>query len=410
LIIAGTLICTEDLTLNTARGIYAGSPTAAGNAIIEVAENKTATHNGVISDNLGGSAIGADALTKSGLGTLSLGAANTHTGTTTVLAGTLTLGADGSVSNSPTISVRADATLDLSAKASAFGILATQTLTGSGTVQGQSLAVAGNIAPGTAGIGTLGTDAVAMAANSSLTIQINSAAATSDTLAVNGNLTLDADALLVLADIAVAPGIVPNGAKLTLATYTGSLSGTFKDLPENSTVLIGDNEFSLSYADSNAITLTSTNATSADAFAEWIDGFTSLTDPNDKTKGADPDNDGVNNAIEFLIGGDPTSPSDRGMLWVGTSGNQLVLSLAIRGESTVFSGTPSPSTTVEGIECGVEGSLDLSDFTSDVSGTGLVIPSGWPLTPPAGFSYHSFKLDASTGLTGKGFMRLSESH
>lgn len=145
LILAGTLICNETLTLNTARGIYAGSPTAAGNAIIEVADTKTVTHNGIISDNLGGSAIGADALSKTGLGTLSLGAANTYTGTTTVFAGTLKLGSAGSINSSPTISVRSGATLDLSDKTAALPILATQTLTGAGTVSGQPIEVAGTI-------------------------------------------------------------------------------------------------------------------------------------------------------------------------------------------------------------------------------------------------------------------------
>jgi fibronectin-binding autotransporter adhesin len=408
LIIAGTLICNESLTLNSSRGIYAGSPTAAGSAIIQVAGDKTVTHDGIISDNLGGSAIGADGLSKTGPGILSLGAANTYTGTTTVFEGTLKLAAAGSFASSPTISVRMGAVLDLTEKTSAFPIASTQTLTGTGSVQGQSLEVLGNIAPGNAGIGTLSTGTVAMTANSTLTIQIDSAAATSATLAVAGDLTIGADALLVTDDIAAVAGIIPGGTKLTLATCSGTLSGTFKDLPEGSDVTVGGNSFTLSYADGNAITLTSANAT--DAYAEWIGGFPSLTNPDDRTKSADPDNDGFNNAIEFLIGGDPTSFSDQGRLWVGTSGSQLVLSLAIRGESTDFSGTPSPSATVEGIECRIQGSLDLLDFTSPVSDTALVIPSGWPLTPPAGFSFHSFKLDASAGLTGKGFMRLAESH
>jgi fibronectin-binding autotransporter adhesin len=408
LILAGTLICNETLTLNTARGIYAGSPTAAGNAIIEVADTKTVTHNGIISDNLGGSAIGADALSKTGLGTLALGAANTFTGTTTVFGGTLKLGTAGTMNSSPTISVRSGATLDLSDKAAAFPILVTQTLTGAGTVSGQDISVAGTIAPGTSGIGTLTTAGVSLASDATLAIQVNSASSTADTLAVTGNLTLDANSILTVTEIAAIPGIIPGGTKLTIATYTGTLNGTFKDRPEGSGVIIGDNSFTLSYVDGNAITLTSTNV--ADPFAEWIADFTTLTDPGDITKEADPDNDGLNNALEFLIGGDPSSFADQGKVWIGTSGNQLVLSIAIRGESTTFTGTPSPAATVEGIECKVEGSLDLTGFTSPVSGITFVLPATWSPTPPTGFSYHSFKLDASTGLPGKGFLRLAETH
>lgn len=405
--IAGTLICTEDLTLNTARGIYAGSPTAAGNAIIEVAESKTVIHNGVISDNLGGSAIGADSLTKFGLGTLSLGAANTYTGTTTVFEGALKLGTAGTMDSSPTISVRSGATLDLFDKAAAFPILVTQTLTGAGTVSGQAISVAGMIAPGTSGIGTLATDAVAMAANSSLTIQINSAAANSDTLAVNGNLTLDADALLVLADIAVAPGIVPNGAKLTLATYTGILSGTFKDLPESSTVLIGDNEFSLSYADANAITLTSTNAVSADPFVAWIDSFLTLTAPADKQKTADPDGDGRSNYEEFAFDGDPTNPGSDGKIQSGlvtTEGfKHLTLTLPVR-DAAVFAGSPAlVSANVDGLVYGIRGSYDLSGFAAEVIEVSPAITSGPPLNP--GWSYRSFRLSANSGEQPRGFIR-----
>jgi hypothetical protein len=115
----------------------------------------------------------------------------------------------------------------------------------------------------------------------------------------------------------------------------------------------------------------------------------------------------VANIVEYLTNGIPNSNADKGLLWVGTSGNQLVLSLAIRGASTSFSGSPSPSATVDGITAAIEGSLDLGGFSAAVSGTSFVLPSGWSPTAPVDHSYHSFKLDASSGLTGKGFLRLS---
>lgn len=405
--IAGTLICTEDLTLDSSRGIYAGSPTAAGNAIIEVAEEKTVTHNGVITDHLGGNAIGADALTKSGLGTLSLGAANTYTGSTTVLAGQLTLGAEGSVDSSPTISVRADALLDLSAKTDAFPVLASQTLTGAGTVAGQSLAVLGNIAPGTAGIGTLATDTVAMAADSRLTVQTNSADVTSDTLAVNGDLTIDAGATLVLSDIAVAPEIIANGSKLTLATYTGTLSGTFEELPEGTTVLIGENEFILSYEDSNAITLTSTNETSVDPYEPWIDSFLALTEPADKEKGADPDGDSRTNLEEFAFDGDPSNPASDGKIQSGLvlveGVEYFILTIPVR-DGAVFTGSPAlTSAPIDGLVYGIRGSHDLSSFAAAVVELAPAIVGGSPLNP--GWSYRSFRLSASSSEQARGFLR-----
>jgi fibronectin-binding autotransporter adhesin len=405
--IAGTLICNEDITLNSARGIYAGSPTAAGFAIIQVAEGKTATHDGVISDNLGGSAVGADGLSKTGPGTLSLGAANTYTGITTIFAGQLKLGASGSIDTSPTLSVRAGATLDLSAKTTAFPIPATQTLTGAGTVTGQSLTVAGNIAPGTSGIGTLSTGSVAMAADSNLTIQINSAAATSDTLAVNGNLNLNTETTLTLSDIAATPESIANGAKLTLATYSGTLTGTFKDRPQGSTVLIGENEFTLSYTDGNAITLTSTNESSADPFTTWIDSFLSLTEPNDKLPDSDPDGDGRSNLEEFAFDGDPTNPGSDGKIQSGLvlveGVKHLTLTLPLR-DTAVFTGSPAlSSAAVDGLIYGVRGSLDLSSFTAGVVELTPAITSGPPLNP--GWSYRSFRLSASSNDEPRGFLR-----
>ena len=57
---------------------------------------------------------GAGGLTKSGAGILTLGTANSYTGTTTVAAGTLALGAAGSVASS--VDVRDGATLDVTAR------------------------------------------------------------------------------------------------------------------------------------------------------------------------------------------------------------------------------------------------------------------------------------------------------
>jgi autotransporter-associated beta strand protein len=147
---------------------------------------------------------------------------------------------------------------------------------------------------------------------------------------------------------------------------------------------------------------------SSDPYTAWIDSFFSgETNPEIIGKSADPDNDSMPNAIEFLTGGNPASLTDKGLLWIGTAGDKLVLSLAIRGEATVFTGTPSPAATVDGVIATVQGSAALSTFDSPVSGIPFVLPAAWSATPPTGFSYHSFQLDASTGLPDKGFLRLS---
>ena len=142
-----------------------------------------------------------------------------------------------------------------------------------------------------------------------------------------------------------------------------------------------------------------------DPFLAWIEGFG--LDPADQDRTDDPDGDGMANVVEYLTGGNPAVAADRGRLWVGTAGNKLVLSLAIRGEGTTFAGSPSPEATVDGATARIQGSSDLGAFTAPVSETSFVLPAGWPATAPAGFSYHTFQLDASAGLPNKGFLRVS---
>ncbi len=140
----------------------------------------------------------------------------------------------------------------------------------------------------------------------------------------------------------------------------------------------------------------------------WINGFfTGITDPLIVGPNADPDGDGVPNLVEFLTGGIPNDNGDKGLLWVGVSGNQLVVSLAIRGETTTFTGSPSPSASVDGATASIQGSLDLAGFTAPVSGIPFVLPPGWSAAAPSGHSYHSFRLDGSVGLPDKGFLRLN---
>lgn len=82
-----------------------------------------------------GKITGATALTKTGPDNLTLTNENTYTGNTTISQGALILGIGGSIANSSTIHIGSGATLDVSA-GSGNTIAAIQTLTGSGTVEG----------------------------------------------------------------------------------------------------------------------------------------------------------------------------------------------------------------------------------------------------------------------------------
>ncbi len=105
-------------------------------------------------------------LTKLGLGTLTLPAANTYTGNTTVSAGTLAITGSGSLASSPKISVATGATLDVSGvtsganfsgTTSSFTLAANQTLVGAGTVVGTAAVGNSSTVSAASNTGTIGT-------------------------------------------------------------------------------------------------------------------------------------------------------------------------------------------------------------------------------------------------------------
>ena len=101
-------------------------------ATLVVQQGANTTYGGVLVDaqaeyDTGAFTSAPLSLTKNGNGTLTLGAANTYSGSTTVNAGTLALAASGSIANSAAITVAPGAVLD--ASAANFSLSSSQTLT-----------------------------------------------------------------------------------------------------------------------------------------------------------------------------------------------------------------------------------------------------------------------------------------
>ena len=222
------------------------SPTAASNLSLNLSggsivnSGATATltataynvQNGSIAANLGGAASG---LTKTTSGLVTLSGSNTYGGATAVSAGTLALGAAGSIASSPTISIGSGATFDVTAQAANYHLLGTQTLNGTGsfTVNGAMIANNGStIQPGGAAgssSGTLNVGALTLNAGSILNYDFGSG--------LNNliNVTSDGGVLNVIGGGINLYNAGGTSQFSTLGTYTlmdyaGSLTGSASNL------------------------------------------------------------------------------------------------------------------------------------------------------------------------------------
>lgn len=244
-----------------------------------------------------GAVSGTGTITKRGPGTVTLsGATISHTGATSIENGGLI--------------VAGDATLATAAVGVGDGIGAADSavLGGSGPLGGSvTVATDGAIAPGvTAGtLGVLGSATI----NGSLLIEPDGPAG--DRLNVTGNLDISSAALKIAT---LAGGA--SAAEYVIATFdtlTGTQFASVSGVPAN---------YELQYDLTNKrIVLVSTVIP---GFAGWIDTF-EVADP---AAGADPDFDGLANAIEYVIGGDPSVASRAGAPGGVVIGNDLVFTFS----------------------------------------------------------------------------------
>jgi autotransporter-associated beta strand protein len=156
----------------------------------------------------------------------------------------------------------------------------------------------------------------------------------------------------------------------------------------------------------------------ASPFETWVSDPEFGLDPADQGADADPDEDGVSNLLEFALAGDPSDGSEHGRSSViiqdtnGVGGKELTLVAAVRRGATFTSGIGGSQTaTVDELTYKVAGSLGLENFDQAVSVVGAASDTAPPATglpSLAGeeWEYRVFKLDASEGLSGKGFLRV----
>jgi trimeric autotransporter adhesin len=197
---------------------------------------------------LGGVITGSSGLTKQGAGQLVLSAANTYTGTTTVVAGVLRV--DGSQGGSP-VAVDAGATLE-----------------GTGTV-GSITSTSGTVSPGDGAPGVL-TDVGDLTLDSGSTF---AAALNGDAAGTGyGQVQVAGQVNLGGATLNATLGFTPTGHdQFMLIDNTGSsaVSGTFAGLTQGAPVTISGQTFLISYTggDGNDVVLTHLVASSTSVSA-----------------------------------------------------------------------------------------------------------------------------------------------
>jgi probable HAF family extracellular repeat protein/autotransporter-associated beta strand protein len=235
-----------NLTINMGPVTFSGTTTLTASSTMTVSSGATALMDAIVQ-----SGTVARNLTKAGAGTLTLAAANTYKGTTTVAAGTLLV--NGSVAG--TVTVKSGAILG-----------------GSGTTGNVSVLSGGNLTPGIAA-------ATAILNTANLTLKSGS----------NDNVALDGTVAGAGYDQINAAGTVSlTGAKLNVTlgftanvgdTFTiikndlnHTVTGTFAGLAQNATFVVGGETFQINYkgGSGNDVTLTCTQAAGYLASDLWI--------------------------------------------------------------------------------------------------------------------------------------------
>lgn len=224
------------------------------------------TGDNIIAASLSNAANGGKlSISKTGAGTWMMNAlTNDYSGETTVSAGKLSI--NGTLTNS------------------AVTVAAAATLGGNATLN-QSLIVAGNIAPGNS-VGTINTANATISGNYVCEI----GGATADTINVTGNLDLTGSSLLVSS---LPAGVT--SPSYVIATYTGSLTGTFVNvtgLPATYSVVYD-------------ATLKQIRLEGTPPIAGYTAFATTITDVTKRGELDDADGDDINNLLEYVLAGDP---------------------------------------------------------------------------------------------------------
>jgi len=357
--------------------------------------------NGKISGNISdGSTVGLP-VSMSGAGTWTLSGTNTYTGATNLNAGTLSLGSAGALGTIGPVNF-AGGTLQYSSfnavdYSPRFSTAASRAYKVDTNGQAITWATALTSSGGTLTKSGLGTLTLA-GANTY----------TGATSVVAGTLSINSACLSDTANVSIA-----SGATLDLSFVGADVVGS---LTLDGTPVASDGSTYGSTA-SGATHIDDVHFTGtgmlqvgiADPFPAWIAGFPSLTG-GAAAKSADPDGDGRSNLLEFALNGNPTTGVNDGKMRTAValvSGDvTLTLTLPVR-TGVVFSGSGNLVGTSDNgtVTYKIQGSTDLSDFTSTtITEVIPALSAGMPI-PDSGWEYRTFRLPGTITANPKGFLR-----
>jgi autotransporter-associated beta strand protein len=237
---------TLDLTNLTANSITIGS--LAGNGMVLLAGHSLSVGNNNLSTTFSGVIQDSGGLTKAGTGTFTLTGVSTYTGNTTVSAGVVVASnRNGSATGTASVNVNAGT---LGGKGTVQGAVTIGTGSGAGAFLAPS---AGSNQPVTLTL----KKTLSFKADSTYTCKLNTNNARADEVIAKG-VTIAAGAQLIFQ--AVANKRLTAGTVFTVINNTSAtpISGTFANLPDNSTFTSGRNNFQVSYegGDGNDLMLT----------------------------------------------------------------------------------------------------------------------------------------------------------
>lgn len=240
-------------------------------ATFDVGANNVALAGRVGNNGLGG-------LTKLGSGTLTFNATNNYKGNTLVAQGTLALGVNGLLTNSPLIILSNNAVLDVSARSDGTQILLSgRSLVGNGTIRGSVIAASGaTIAPGFS-IGTLTiTNALICQANSTNWMELDATAHTNDF--ITGMTSVNYGGRLVVTNLSGTFGAGDVFKLFQAGGYGGAFTSvTLPPLPSN---LVWTNKLAL---DGTIAVISSVNTIPTNIMASISGNMLQLAWPADRT-------------------------------------------------------------------------------------------------------------------------------